>query len=338
MPGIDQPGAGRRGHGRFSTRLGLLFFVLFPWMVHAAEAPSPGGLHERAVPMIGDGKQRLTLLLKLPPQARSGADIAGVFAFCTWEADPGKIRVMLDGKQGSGPGAQIVRFAAERNLAVLSWTTFDASETFDKTRSFDEMSRGEVAEFDRAFNKVARTWRRGVDELVRDHKLPSANWLLYGMSRGGQWAHRIALREPALFSAVHIHVNSSYDEPVPEAARIRWLVTTGELEAGFPAAKRFYAAAVAQKYPMIFHAEPNLGHDNHPNIDRLSMAFFDYIVSGLRSAATGRVPEVSERFAGNYFTHEYVPWSQVAQIPEKFRVPLPSRAIAEAWGLPVEEP
>ncbi len=267
--------------------------------------------------------------------------MAGVFAFCTWESDPDSIREVLTEqdttKPGGGIGARILRYAARHNLAVVSWTTFNSNKFVDRQRSFDEMSRREAAQFDRAFDQVARTWRRGVEDFIRDYQLPKEKWLLYGMSRGGQWAHRIALREPGFFAAVHVHINSSYDKPVPEASSVWWLVTTGELEAGYPAARRFYAAARELNYPMIFHAEPKLGHENHPNIDRLSDAFFDHVIANLKASAAGQPAPQTERFVGNYFTHEFVPWAKDAQMPEAFRVFLPSRGIAEAWGLEAEE-
>lgn len=302
---------------------------------------SAGGVYERSIPLIGASDRRLTLFLKLPPGARTGADVAGVFAFCTWESDPASIREVLTEqdatKPGGGVGARILRYAARHNLAVVSWTTFGSAKLVDRQRSFDEMSRREAAQFDRAFDQVARTWRRGADDFIRDYQLPKEKWLLYGMSRGGQWAHRIALREPGFFAAVHVHINSSYDRPVPEASSVWWLVTTGELEAGYPAARRFYAAARELNYPMIFHAEPKLGHENHPNIDRLSNAFFDHVIANLKAAAAGQPAPQTERFVGNYFTHEFVPSTKGAQIPEAFRVLLPSSDIAEAWGLAAEE-
>ncbi len=176
-----------------------------------------------------------------------------------------------------------------------------------------------------------------MEDLIRDYKLPANQWLLYGMSRGGQWAHRIALRQPQFFAAVHIHINSSYDEPTPEATGLEWLVSTGELEAGYPAAKRFYAAALAQNYRMILHGEPKLGHENHPNIDRLSDAFFDQMIERLKATAPGRPTSPQERFVGNYFIHEYVPRENGARVPELYRVVLPGRAVADAWGLEAEE-
>lgn len=339
------PAPARHARAPFRLALALFCTTLAHTLPSSALAQkderSAGGVYERSIPLIGSSDKRLTLFLQLPPGARTGADVAGVFAFCTWESKPESIRAVLtegDGTQpGGGVGGRIMRYAARHNLAVVSWTTFGAANLVDKQRSFDEMSRREAAQFDRAFDQVARTWKRGVEDFIRDYQLPREKWLLYGMSRGGQWAHRIALREPGFFAAVHVHINSSYDRPVPEASSVWWLVTTGELEAGYPAARRFYAAARSLNYPMIFHAEPKLGHENHPNIDRLSNAFFDHVIANLKAAAAGQPAPQTERFVGNYFTHEFVPWAKGAQMPEAFRVSLPSRGIAEAWGLEAEE-
>jgi hypothetical protein len=68
------------------------------------------------------------------------------------------------------------------------------------------------------------------------------------------------------------------------------------------------------------------------------MLFFDYVLAQLAAAKAGRPAPTTQRFAGNYFTHEYVPIEKAAQVPEVFRVYLPSRTIAEAWGMPGDEP
>jgi predicted esterase len=328
----------------FSTLLSI--FLLFgglaaPAVQAATDTRSAGEVYERTVPIIGSAEDEMTIFVKLPPGVKRGADVTGVFAFCTWASNPETIRSVLNekdaDKDGYSIGKRIMAYAAKNNLAVVSWTTFSSKKVFDKSRSFDELSRREVAQFDTAFTRVARTWRRGIDELIKDYQLPKEKWLLYGMSRGGQWAHRIALREPDLFAAVHVHINSSYDQPTPEGAKTQWLVTTGELEAGYPGAKRFYAASRELKYEIILHAQPKLGHENHPDIDRLSTVFFDHVIARLRATAAGKEPPIEDRFVGNYFTHEYVPWVKGAQVSEKFRVILPSRPIAEAWGVAAEE-
>ncbi|EIQ01861.1 hypothetical protein OpiT1DRAFT_00437 [Opitutaceae bacterium TAV1] len=302
----------------------------------ATDERTEGGIYERTVKLVGTDDRDLTFFVKLPPGARTGEDVGGVFAFCTWQSDPETIREVLLDQAKDGTTSRVSRFAFERNMAVVSWTTFSAKGAFDRSRSFDEMKNKEIRQFDREFTRIARKWRSGVDGLITDYRLPKNGWLLYGISRGGQWAHRIALREPDLFAAVHVHINSSYDQPVPEAAGVRWLVTTGELEAGYPAARQFFTAARKLGYPMIFHAEQKLGHDNSPAIDRLSGAFFTWVVDNLRAARTGQPAPVTEAFAGDYLTHEYVPAARAEEISAELRVPLPSRPVAEAWGLPAE--
>lgn len=305
----------------------------------ATDELTENGIYQRNVKLLGTDARDLTFFVKLPPEAKTGADVSGVFAFCTWQSDPETIRDVLLERGKDGTTARISNFAFKRNMAVVSWTTFSAKGAFDKSRSFDEMKNKEIRQFDREFTRIANKWRTGVDGLIRDYRLPKDNWLLYGISRGGQWAHRIALRESDLFTAIHVHINSSYDQPTPEGASVRWLVTTGELEAGYGAARQFFTAARKLNYPMVFHAEPKLGHDNSPAIDRLSAAFFGYVVDGLRASRMGQASPVSESFVGNYLTHEYVSAGNVqlvAEIPAELRVPLPSRPIAEAWGVAME--
>jgi predicted esterase len=322
---------------RYATRflrhvcLSLVLFVCIPLSQAAPQETVPSnGIYERTVLVPGSDAKEITFFVKLPLGARSGADIKGVFSFCTWMSDPRAIRREIM----ENASARMGNFPALANgMAVVSWTTFQSTKSFDKTRNFDEMTKGESAQMDREFDKIARTWRKGIDQLIKDYQLPSEGWFLHGISRGGQWAHRLALREPDLFSAVHIHINSSYDQPTPEASKILWLVSTGELEAGYPAAKRFYAAARKLNYPVIFYAEPKLGHNDSPKVQALGNAFFTYALArrkGDLDAAN------QDRFVGDYLKHEYVPASKAAQIPAELQVSLPSKNIAEIWGIAAE--
>ena len=296
------------------------------WAVAVTDIHTKDDIYEREVLLLGQDAKKITFFVKLPPGARTGADVKGVFAFCTWEADPAHIRqVMLD-KGPAGVTGRIAKFAFSHQMALVSWTTFATKKAYDKTQNFDDMTAQEAARADAAFDGIAMTWRRGVDGLMKDYQLPKGGWFLYGMSRGGQWAHRIALREPELFSAIHI--NSSYDKPVPEASKILWLVTTGELEAGYPYSKRFYASARTLNYPIIYNAEPKLGHADSPATDRLSEAFFNYAWDKKTAPAVAE-----ERFVGNYETHEYVTLKEAARVPDKVRVDLPTKTLADAWGV-----
>ena len=167
--------------------------------------------------------------------------------------------------------------------------------------------------------------------------------LLYGISGGGQMAHRLALQVPERFFAIHIHVNSSYDLPRRGGERMLWMVTTGTLEAGYPEAQRFYRRALDLGYHMIFKAEENLGHADSPAIRKLSLAFFDFCLPFLPDAAwtrSGRPRPRSGRTScgtrfiwgiGTTSSSSRRRWAE-SRIPPEFLVSLPSRGIAEAWG------
>jgi predicted esterase len=311
-----------------------LLVILCPQLPGAADTVTADGIYERKVLVPGSDAKEITFFVKLPSGVRSGADIKGVFSFCTWESDSKTIRDKMADKLTDDVTARVGNFPALANgMAVVSWTTFTSSKSFDKTRNFDEMTRREAAQMDREFDKIARTWRKGIESLIKDYQLPANGWFLHGISRGGQWAHRLALREADLFGAVHIHINSSYDQPTPEGAKILWLVSTGELEAGYPAAKRFYAAARKLNYPMIFYAEPKLGHDDSTKTRSLGNAFFSYALARRQGK-----PEAgnAERFVGDYLSHEFVPVARAAQIPSATQVFLPSQKLAEIWGIAAE--
>jgi hypothetical protein len=322
---------------RFIRKGSLVITLLFTpcaLLMGAADTLTADGIYERTVLVPGSDAKKITFFVKLPPGSRSGADINGVFSFCTWASDPKAIRENMTGNLRDSVTARVGNFPALANgMAVVSWTTFQSTKSFDKTKNFDELSKRESAQMDREFDKIARTWRKGIDSIIKDYQLPSEGWFLHGISRGGQWAHRLALREPELFGAVHIHINSSYDQPIPEASKILWLVSTGELEAGYPAAKRFYNAARKLNYPMIFYAEPNLGHNDSPRTRALGNAFFTYALARRQ----GKPEAVNfERFVGDYLKHEFVPVAQSSKIPSESQVFIPNRTMAEIWGIAAE--
>jgi hypothetical protein len=313
----------------------LLLSNSTPLALKAQNEMPAGAVYERVVRLTGTDEGDLTLFLKLPPQATRGSQVDGVLAFCTWDNEARYIRNILNGrwKDPEGFRARLVNYAAQNNLAVVTWTNYAKRKAIDKRRGIEELPPQEAVKTVRAFDPVSQGWRRGIQELIREHTLPDRQWLLYGMSRGAQWAQQVALREPDLFAAVHLHINSFYEAPNQSAARLRWLVTTGELDSGYPAAKRFFESARELNYPIIFYVHPKLDHKNHPAVERLSTAFFDFNIKQLRALAAGQSPQSEDRFVGNYFTQEYVPWANGARVPAPYRVILPSSTIAEAWGL-----
>ncbi len=320
-------------------------------------AGGPTTILQRSEATRNPKQPTLELYLRLP-RSDAKKPITGILAFCTWEKDQAailnKLDIQVDDKAVDLPGPaslvrSIIRYAEEHHMAVLTWGT---AEAWDKHLNTEEMEREKQKEFDRNFDLLANAWERGVKELSHEAgDIPTQNMLLYGMSRGAQWAHRLALRKPNYFLAVHVHIPSSFDKPTLEANTPLWLVTTGELETGYERAKLFYSECREMNYPIIFKAIEGLGHQGSGIADNLGAKFFDYAlankhlrddfdkqrttaISKLKLRASGpwiesfRTPE----YVGDVVNQECFPLTQASLVPLGFRVPLPTKALAEAWN------
>lgn len=312
---------------------------------------------QKTVPTRNPRQPNLDLYLRLPPSAQEGKEVSGVLAFCTWEANQAAILSKLDMRSDDkpidleGPTGMvraIIEFTEKHNLAILTWGTVDA---WNNDLNTAELARKQQKESDRTFDLLATAWERGVKELGRETGIPQKNYLLYGVSRGAQWAHRLALRKPDYFLAVHVHIPSTFDKPTPEANKPLWLLTTGELEYGYERAQQFYAGCRAFGYPIIFKAIVGIGHSGSHIADALSVRFFEYALSvqDLREGYEKRRKDPfarnkedpsapwlesfrSPEFFGDLMNQECFPVAKLDQIPEPFRVPLPTKILAEAWN------
>ena len=286
---------------------------------------------------------KLHLYLRRPLSAqKADGKIEGVLAFCTWTKEKNSLIGRLQNKDDF-----LVRYAEEHRLALLTW---DTAQAWSAKESADQRSQQENFQDDLGFDKLANAWERGVHVLCQDARLPENDFLLYGISRGAQWAHRLALRKPAHFLAIHIHINSSYDWPTPAAKNVLWLQTTGEREAGYEAARRFYARCRDLGYPIIFKAGENLGHSDSRQIDTLGLRFFDYALSvkakrdilitsskSLRGKHT--MPSTytlsgleKAPFFADLINQDVYAADEKDMVPTGQRVPLPTQALAQAWG------
>ena len=309
----------------------------------------PGGPELAQLPIIEreedtNNRQvpKIHFYLRRPVSAsKEGAQIEGVLAFCTWKKDRAELVGRLQNRNDF-----LVRYAEEHRLALLTW---DTATAYSLKESADQRSQQENFKDDQNFDKIANAWERGTRVLCRENGLRETDFLLYGISRGAQWAHRIALRKPEHFLAVHIHINSSYDLPTPAAKNILWLQTTGEREYGYEAAKRFYARCRELDYPIIFKAGENLGHSDSPQIEALGLRFFDYALevkarrdSALANAKSLRGKHASPGmyalsglgetpFYGDFINQEVCNLQEKDMVPASQRVPLPNEALARAW-------
>lgn len=124
-----------------------------------------------------------------------------------------------------------------------------------------------------------------------------------------------------------------------------WLVTTGEREYGYPASQRFYYTALELGYPVIYKAGENLGHAGSPEIDRLTVAFFDYLLPYLPDYRI-KDPKFNgdphkllrqPRYIGDWLNQQVVPFEKRHLIQGRYQTALPTREVAAAWGSLIEK-
>jgi dienelactone hydrolase len=279
-----------------------------------------------------------TLLMHLPHGVTDPRNVKGVLATCMIANSVGEIRNKLNAiKPENDPDAYFA-FAESHQMAVIAW---GARWVWSSYANFDELDSDQARTWDDSFLKLANAWDHGVQLLVDQYGIPDHDYLMYGFCAGGEWVHRLALHKPGRFLAVQMHISTSYDTPTPEASRVLWLLTTGELDNGCDRARRFYSAATDLKYPIIFKAIIGLGHTDCAEADRLGVRFFDYALAmkNKRDAVVANQPAVpldlsafdAAPFYGDLMNQEIVAAADKETIPAKFLVPLPTRDIADAW-------
>ncbi len=263
--------------------------------------------------------------------------VRGVIALCSEKSDSNAILYEIARR----PGAYIhlLDFADANNLAIVAWTNFGAYTSAASTHELDKKNRDSL---NSRFEARSEDWEKGIKKILNHYNLPDNGIMGYGLSGGAQILHRLAMRKSKYFSGVFIHVNSSYDEPTKSAANILWCVSTGELEAGYPAAERFYNKMIDLGYCAIFKAEENLGHTTNAHVYALSEAFFTYLITFLPDPLNKdwKAPPVDKFYLmrnpiyiGDYVNQIAFPFEEAkTKVPKKFMVALPTEPLAKAWG------
>lgn len=269
---------------------------------------------------------RLNLYLKYPSGGKEA--VQGVIIICKF----GDREIEFDLTGEGGRFGYLLEFAEQNQLAMVAFGQ-PARRGWNRTVSSDQLSSREAAEQDRKLDASAREWSRIVGQFARKYGIPENDWLMYGLCGGAQYAHRIALREPERFKAVHVHYGGSYDIPTPRAKDLFWLVTSRADEPAYIAAQRFYRKAREMNYNMILkgynsrNAPRDFTEQSESNLQNLSVRFFNY---ALRNDEWDRTSE--EAYTADYVNGIVVPAANAGWIPREQSVDLPSRAIASAWG------
>gem|GEM_PF-6263049 len=167
----------------------------------------------------------------------------------------------------------LLKWAETNGYSVVAWNNGGKRQSFkDIDRMFDQANRRNSG--DKDFDKVSAAWAKAYTKFARENRLATDGLLLWGLSGGAQYAHRLALRQPKFFGAVHITACSSYDLPTPDGAEIFWLVTVGEREAGFSQANLFYRTALSRNYRIVLMPGLGVGHACSLPMKNMGLAFF----------------------------------------------------------------
>ena len=314
--------------------------LLRPWQsLHSLVAKEQlADVVRESVP-TGVGEQpELNLYLKMPSGLSKGQMPKGVFCIASHIAQEHSMIDVVRHKKGS---KELQDWADANEMAIITWNTATVWSVQDK------LDPDAARYFVKNFDAIANAWEQGVRRLVTKYTLPENGYFFWGISRGADWGHRLVLRRPERFSAVHFHIGNGYDIPDAKAKNILWLITTGELDYGYQGSLDFYRKCQQLGFPIMLKAGPGLAHEDREDIQKLSLAFFDY-ANGLRAAATSDSRPLSNTAIdpasrmrrdlsrstvfGDFINQGVYEASQGSWVPVAQRVPLATSKIAEAWG------
>jgi len=227
-----------------------------------ARKPDMDPLIEHVVRTKNPRMPQMTLFLRPPKGISNASEVEGVMAICFLANGLEDMKRELQKEEMPGDYAGLFSFANKHKLAILAW---GSRRLWDPGRNYNELSKEKAKEIDESFDIVANAWARGVRELGDKYGIPEKNFLLWGNCGSAQFAARLCLRKPEYFLAIHVHMPGSYDKPTPEAAKVLWCLTIGELEGGYERSKRWVKAAREAGYPILYKAIPGLGHSGHPD-------------------------------------------------------------------------
>lgn len=290
----------------------------------------------------------LKLFVRLPGSLMKGQAPNGVICFCTWQKEDSSLVNRL-----KSPDDYLVNFADRRGLAMITWNTASLLPADVKVGN---ITPAVEAEMQKKFTAFGAEWRDCVRKVCSQLKLAPKDHLMYGISRGARFAHQLSIRYPEQFLAVHTHIGSGYNEILPKEGKdTLWLLTTGEVDGGYQDTFGFYERAKALEYPVLFKAGESLGHSSRRDIEDLATAFFGWALD-LRDRCEAEQKKGSNKvhntpaslymqamanaaWYGDYINHQAfnVTATELKDIPEVQRMPLPTDAIAKAWGMTLEE-
>ena len=274
------------------------------------------------------GSAALNLYLRYPASGKD--NIKGVIAVCS-PGGRGLGKYLVKGSRYYG---YILDFADKYHLATIAFGP--PGRGWDRTKNSDMLSTRDANVQDKQLDGLARDLSRAIERFAKKYEIPSKDWMLYGLCGGAQYAHRVALRQPQHFKAVHVHYGGSYDIPTAEGKSINWLVTSLADEPAYIAAQRFYLQCKKMDYQMIIKGitrrsapgeyDPEIAYTGPNKLQQLSLDFFEYAMTDKGD------PDPSQAYIADYVNGVVYPAKEGAWIPKSQAVILPSRKLAEAWG------
>lgn len=270
-----------------------------------------------------DASPEMTLYGRLPGRVPA----RGVICLSLIANDVGDIELLLKGESREGVVGEWLRYAERKGLAVLAWGA--PRGLWNPQGNWDEVKRKENKSLDRSFQSVATAWKSAVNSLTREKGLPSGRYLMIGFSRAAQFAQRLAIHLPSQFSAIAVHVPSSFEYPSSAARGIVWCLTTGENESGYSRSIKFVEAARGNGYPVIYKAYPGLGHSDSPLACELGQAVFDYVLGCGDSDPTANMK--SWPIVADFINQRTSPRTERSEIPVSFSILLPDSKVELAW-------
>jgi hypothetical protein len=315
--------------------------------------PAMDPVIEHVVQTGNPNQPQITLFLRPPLGMTDASQAKGVLCLSILAGNVEAIKRQLQGFEPGQDVGGILKFAEDHKLIIICWGSHGL---WDPHKSWDDLSPDDAWNTDEAFDQVANAWAQGVDFFVKEYGIPKNGYLLWGMSGSAQYACRLALRKPEYFLAIHAHIPSSFDKPTREGRRILWCLTTGEQESGYHRSLRFYSQCEALGYPIIYKAVVGLGHASSPISDELGRKFFEYALSvrdqrdaydksledplaqsQLEQTDTSQTAPWIESFrnpayVGDVVNQDVFTFAQADEVPKEFRVPLPTKEIADAWN------
>jgi len=316
-----------------SLAFSFLLLVCFSVPAFAQRKPAskevlPPGVILETYSTRQKGSADIHLYLRYPSSGKE--DVKGVIAVCS----PGGRGLGKYLDSNSRYYGYILKFADKHHLATVAFGP--PGRGWDRTKNSDMLSTRAANVQNKALGGLARDLSRAIDRFAKKYQIPEKDWLLYGLCGGAQYAHRMALREPQHFKAVHVHYGGSYDVPTPEGKSINWLVTSLADEPAYIAAQRFYQQCKKMDYKMILKGitrksapgeyDATIEYTGLNPLQQLSLDFFEYSLND-----KGK-PDPNQIYIADYVNGLVVPVKESEWIPKSQAVVLPSRKLAEAWG------